>query len=166
MMVKTLRPRQNGRQFADDTFKRILLKQNVRISFKISLKLVLRVQFLIFQHLFQIMAWRRPGDKPLSEAMMVSLLTHICVARPQWAKLQFVEYDRKVPFRWNQIQQDNAQGVSGFVAACPCDVWYRWLTTYLLYVIPGLKIKLWTTVNEFGMAECDFLVLTEHLFLY
>ena len=25
------------------------------------------------------MAWRRPGDKPLSEPMMVNLLTHICV---------------------------------------------------------------------------------------
>ena len=32
------------------------------------------------------MAWRRPGDKPLSEVMMVSLLTHICVDRPQWVK--------------------------------------------------------------------------------
>ena len=32
------------------------------------------------------MAWRRPGDKPLSEQMMVSLLTHICVTRPQWIK--------------------------------------------------------------------------------
>ena len=32
----------------------------------------------------QIMAWRRPGDKPLSEPMMISLPTHICVARPQW----------------------------------------------------------------------------------
>ena len=30
------------------------------------------------------MAWRRTGDKPLSEPMMVSLLTHICVTRPQW----------------------------------------------------------------------------------
>ena len=38
--------------------------------------------------LVQIMAWRRPGDKPLSEPMMVSLLTHICVTRPQWLKLQ------------------------------------------------------------------------------
>ena len=36
--------------------------------------------------LVQIMAWRRPGDKPLSEPMMVSLLTHICVTRPQWVK--------------------------------------------------------------------------------
>ena len=32
--------------------------------------------------LVQIMAWRRPGDKPLSEALVVRLLTHICVARP------------------------------------------------------------------------------------
>ena len=29
------------------------------------------------------MAWRRPGDKPLPEPMMVSLLTQICVTRPQ-----------------------------------------------------------------------------------
>ena len=29
------------------------------------------------------MAWRRPGDKPLSEPMVVSLPTHICIARPQ-----------------------------------------------------------------------------------
>ena len=36
--------------------------------------------------LVQIMAWRRSGDKPLSEAMMVSLSTHICVTRPQWVK--------------------------------------------------------------------------------
>ena len=33
-----------------------------------------------------MMAWRRRGDKPLSEPMMVSLLTHICVTRPQWVK--------------------------------------------------------------------------------
>ena len=27
------------------------------------------------------MAWRRPGDKPLSEPLMFSLLTHKCVTR-------------------------------------------------------------------------------------
>ena len=37
--------------------------------------------------LVQIMVWRRPGDKPLSESMMVSLLTHICVSRPQWVNV-------------------------------------------------------------------------------
>ena len=36
--------------------------------------------------LVQIIAWRWPGDKPLSEPMMVSLLTQICVNQPQWVK--------------------------------------------------------------------------------
>ena len=41
--------------------------------------------------LVQIMAWRRPGDKPLSEPMMARLLTHICVTRPQWVNSNFIE---------------------------------------------------------------------------
>ena len=39
-----------------------------------------------------IMAWRQPGDKPLSEAMMVDLLTHIYVTRPQWANRKYKDY--------------------------------------------------------------------------
>ena len=85
-LVNTWGPRQNGRHFADDTFKRIFLKENVRISIKISLKFVPKNPIDNIPALFQIMAWRRPGDKSLSEAMMVGLLTHICVARPQWVK--------------------------------------------------------------------------------
>ena len=34
--------------------------------------------------LVQIMAWCHPGDKPLSEPRMVTLLMHICVTRSQW----------------------------------------------------------------------------------
>ena len=34
------------------------------------------------------MAWCCPGDKPLSESMMFSLLMHLCVARPQWVNGQ------------------------------------------------------------------------------
>ena len=34
--------------------------------------------------LVQIMAWRRISNKPLSEPMMVSLPTHICLTRLQW----------------------------------------------------------------------------------
>ena len=81
--INTLRPRPNGRRFADDTFKRIFLNENVRISIKISLKFVLKGPISNNPALVQIMAWRRPGDKPLSEPMIVSLLTHICVTRPQ-----------------------------------------------------------------------------------
>ena len=47
----------------------------------------LRVQINNIPALVQIMAWRRRGNKPLSEPVMVSLLTHICVTRPQWVKI-------------------------------------------------------------------------------
>ena len=62
----------------------IFLRKNVRISIEISLNFVPKSPIDNIPTLFQLMAWRRPGDKPLSEAMMVSLLTHKCVARPQW----------------------------------------------------------------------------------
>ena len=40
--------------------------------------------------LLQIMAWCWPGDKPLSEPMMFSLRTHICVTRPRWVNMRDV----------------------------------------------------------------------------
>ena len=83
-LVNTLRPRQNGLHFPDDIFKCIFLNENERISIKISLKFVPKIPINNIPALVQIMAWRRPGDKPLSEPMTVSLLTHICVNRPQW----------------------------------------------------------------------------------
>ena len=85
-LFNSLRPRQNGCRFADETFKRIFLNENVRISIKISLKFVPKGPIDNNPALFQIMAWRRSGDKPLSEPMMVGLLMHICVTRPQWVK--------------------------------------------------------------------------------
>ena len=87
-IINTLRPKQNGRHFAEDIFKLIFLNENEWILIKISLKFVPKGQINNIPSLFQMMAWHRPGDKPLSEAMMVSLLTHICVTRPQWAKMQ------------------------------------------------------------------------------
>ena len=53
---------------------------------KISLKFVAKLRIDNIQALIQIMAWRRPGEKPLSEPMLVSSLTHICITQPQWVK--------------------------------------------------------------------------------
>ena len=84
--INTLRPRQNGRHFTDDISKCILLDIYVWISIKISLKFVHMGPINNIPSLVQIMDWRRPGDKPLFEPMMVRLLTHVCVTRPQWVK--------------------------------------------------------------------------------
>ena len=83
-VIDILRPRQDGRHFPDDIFKSIFLNENVWISIKISLEFVPNWPINDIPALVQIMAWRRPGDKPLSETMMVSLPTHICVIWPQW----------------------------------------------------------------------------------
>ena len=87
--INTLRLRQNGSHFADDIFKCIFLNQNAWISLKISLKFAPKVRINNIPALVQIMAWHRLGDKPLSEPMMVSLLTHICVTWPQWVKTSY-----------------------------------------------------------------------------
>ena len=82
LKVNTLRPGQNGRHFADDIFKCVFLNVNVWTPIKISLKFVPKGPIDDIPSSVQIMAWRRPGDKPLSEPMMVRLPTHICVTRP------------------------------------------------------------------------------------
>ena len=104
--INSLRPRRNGRYNADDIFKCIFLNENVWIPTKISLKFVPKDPINNIPALVQIMAWRRSGDKPLSEPMTVSLLiyvrhsasmiyqliswcllTIICVVLPPWVTL-------------------------------------------------------------------------------
>ena len=84
----TFRPVQNGRHFPDDVFKRVswLNSEYVWISRKISLKFVPKVPIYNISYLVLIMIWHRSGDMPLSEPIMVSELTHICITRPQWVR--------------------------------------------------------------------------------
>ena len=51
------------------------------------------------------MAWRRPGDKPLSEPRMGSLLTHICVTRPQRVKKSSLATDVIIKLQITDIFQ-------------------------------------------------------------
>ena len=97
--INTLRPRQNGRHFADDIFKWIFLNENVWILIKFSLKFVPRGPINNIPALVQIMAWRRPGDKPLSGPMMVRLPTHICVTRPQWVNVEITSRHWLAPWQ-------------------------------------------------------------------
>ena len=56
------------------------------ILIKISLRFVPRGPINNIPSLVQIMAWCWSGDKPLSEPIMFSILTYICITRPQWVK--------------------------------------------------------------------------------
>ena len=55
--------------FPDYIFQLIFLNKNVWITIKIALKFVPKGPIYNISTLVQIMAWRRPGDKPLSEPM-------------------------------------------------------------------------------------------------
>ena len=87
ILFNTLRLRQNGCYFIDDTFKGIFFNENIWILIELSLKFLPKGWINNIPALVQIIAWRRPGDKLLSEPMIVGLLTHICVTWPQWVNL-------------------------------------------------------------------------------
>ena len=67
---------QNG----SHVFKCIFLNENIWVSNKISLKYVPWGLIDNMSALVQIMAWRRPGDKPLSEPMLIG-------TRGRWVNL-------------------------------------------------------------------------------
>ena len=77
--LNTLKQRQNGRHFPDGICKYIFLNEIVWISLKISLKIAPEVRIEYSR------IGRLVGVKPLSEPIIVYLLTYICVTRPQWA---------------------------------------------------------------------------------
>ena len=56
---------------ADDIFKCIFVNEKDKIAIQISLKLVPRGPIENKPALVQVMVWRRAGDKPLPEPMMV-----------------------------------------------------------------------------------------------
>ena len=130
--INTLRPRQNGRHFPDDIFKCIFVNENVWISLKISLKFVPKVPINNIPALVLIMAWRRPGDKPLSEPMIVSWPTHICVTRQQWVKAMAADA--------------TALSVTGQQQQCYwlCAVWIFLPVCYWNFIYPRhLSVEKW-----------------------
>ena len=118
LCINTLRLRQKGCHYPNNIFKCIFFNENIWIWIKIPLKFVPVGSMNNIPALVQIMTWRRPGDKPLSEPMMVSSQTHICVTRPQWVNCKqrdTGEKSRKPGF-WGQgdapMDQHNKGSIS------------------------------------------------------
>ena len=72
--------------FTDNIFKCIFFNEIIQILLKISLKLVPKIWINNISALIQIMAWHWPGDKRLSEPVMVNLQMRICITSHQWVK--------------------------------------------------------------------------------
>ena len=137
----TLRPRRNEQHFADDIFKRIFFNENVWISIKILLKFVPKGPINNIPALVQIMAWRRSGNKPLFEPMMVILPTHICVTRPQWVKEPGGRFNKKISsYQYRKphcgdkqrVLMHRHQGLN--VRHGLCHIYMRYLYIYELFI--------------------------------
>ena len=60
--------------FADDNFKCIFLNENEKIPIPFSLNFIPRSPIDDKPALVEVMAWRRKGDKPLPEPMLIQLI--------------------------------------------------------------------------------------------
>ena len=146
----TLRPRQNGRHFADVIFKCIFLNKNVWISLKISLRFVSKVPIDNIPALVQIMAWRRSGDKPLSEPIRVSLPTHTCVTRPQWVNVNTSTDDKIVTLT---ASLSNKSQIC-FTKVISAPVMQRAKMRFIFVIhVTSQFILIWS------LSWCDFLII-------
>ena len=152
ILINTLRLRQNGPHFPDNIFKCIFFNKNVLILLKISLKFVPSFQISNILALVQMMAWHLPGDKPLSEPMMVSLLTHICVTLPEWV-MAYSACMETTMTRQHWIDLHNAKS-------------YQWMTnngffTWIIYHIHSLvcHINHITECMEFNSISIEIVHL-------
>ena len=86
----------------------------------ISLKFVPSGHIHNIPALVQIMAWRRPGDKPLSEPIMVSLLMHICITQPQWVNVVWSMKMNSVSGRQRKFEKKKKKNVCNYSQHCVC----------------------------------------------
>ena len=113
------------------------------------------------------MAWRLRGDKPLSESLMLDLLTNICVTRLQrvnivkWRKIQIYVYDSLNKFSeqklslfmfrvahlnlWTQYQKDKTSTNTPVAASVfQCNTSTKFSNAFSEMEV----IELWSNVTE------------------
>ena len=140
----TLRLRQNGCDFTDDIFKWISINENC-ILIQISLKYVPKGPINNNSVLVQIMAWRRPGTKPLSEPMMVRLPMHIWISRPPWVKwklssLHIKPYKRKYVKIFGNFEVDSfllSTAIRSMKLLTHCVYWLQMVTQIWVNISSG-----------------------------
>ena len=131
VLSNTLRPRQIGHQLADDMFKYFFLNENASFSIKVSLMVLPEGPIDNNPAFVQILVWRRLGDTPLSEPMMVRLLTHICTTRPQWFNMKSYTATRLI----YRAACDRVSGWNSFYAPHVITYSYFISITWLYWVL-------------------------------
>ena len=106
----------------------------------------------------------RPGDKPLSEPMMINLLRHICVTRPHWVDIHgpilsavtLITWCCCVHIRWKiPVQRWTAPFCKTF---CTVFLWFTNTSVHLEKEIPYLIRDMSQCVSNFVDGEGSYLL--------
>ena len=112
---------------------------------QVSLKFVPKGPINNIPALVQIMAWRRPGDKPLSEAMMVNLPTHVCVSWPQWVNVTIVIH--------NNVIEKVMQFESNFTVSFSKGTNWQFFMCQLRWWLGADEAITWTNIDPVHNAD-------------
>ena len=110
--------------------------------------------------LVQIMAWRRTGDEPLSEPMMVSLLTHICVTRPQWVNI-YMDHIFSGVYRNPTSPSPETSRTNDDILSDLLLLWWRHATTHrgrVTHLCVTVKLRLYCAKTELMLIFVDWTV--------
>ena len=118
--IDKLRLRQNGHHFVD-VFKCIFFIENVWISLMITQTFVPKVWINNIPALVEIMAWCQPGDKPVSQPIVVSLLMHICVTHLN----ELVSCTQTVGVKWTTFRTTFQQQAIYHLAPLKCFFFFK-----------------------------------------
>ena len=106
---------------------------------KISVNFIPKGPITNIPSLVQIMAWHQPGDKPLSEPMMVRLLTHICVTGPELAR----NWRRSSwTFSWKSLYKKIPKAPRRNMRTWALNKWYHFVPHSLLSVTGVFKFPI------------------------
>ena len=92
------------------------------------------------------MALRLPGDKPLSEPIMVKLLTYICITRHQWDKVAVIQTKMELGLRFIFVIYHR------FAFSCFIFLFYSQTPTILL--ARGTLSTVWYLTWSITMPHC------------
>ena len=122
------------------------------------------------------MPWRRSGDKPLFEPMMVRLPTHICVTRPQWVNTSFIAQENPYKSLIFCLKKFNYDGEfplyilwavnALFIVWDDMDKWEFCLGKVLIFVenFPWMSYVLWKYISLHEKIYMRFYFI--YLFIY
>ena len=121
------------------------------------------------------MAWCRLGDKPLSEPVMVSILTYICLTRPQWFRINIYVHVCVTSslthgaLTWVLNVKDVAQRELT-KALIPhlfrvCKQWCLWLTSKSFSVTTGFCLNTNSPLTSIGITR-ESLFVEIRLYIY